>query len=99
MRRLIGWIRTETLPRPKSPPKSLLSRVKIALISLISIALASTISVAAMDQESLKHELLELTAGAGLTLEVVQLHGRAHTPRKTILAAANLKIGTHNSWH
>ena len=69
-------------------------RAKVALISLFLIALASTIGAAMMDQERLKHDLLKLTADAGLTLEIVQLHGRAHTPKETLLTAANLKIGT-----
>ena len=94
MRRLIGWIKTETLPRSKSPGISLLQRAKIALISLLLIAVASTVGVAMMDQERLKRDLLKLTADAGLTLEVVQLHGRAHTPKETLLTVANLKIGT-----
>ncbi|MDC3234428.1 FtsQ-type POTRA domain-containing protein [Candidatus Puniceispirillum sp.] len=94
MRRLINSIKTGTQRRSKSPRTSLLKRAKIALISLLLIALASTIGVAMMDQERLKHDLLKLTADAGLTLEVVQLHGRAHTPRDTLLKVANLKIGT-----
>ena len=94
MRRLIGWIKTETQPRSTSPRISLLKRAKIALISLLLIALASTIGVAMMDQERLKHDLLKLSADAGLTLKLVQLHGHAHTPQETLLTVANLKIGT-----
>mgnify|MGYP001339959027 CR=1 FL=1 len=47
-----------------------------------------------MDQERLKHDLLKLSADAGLTLKLVQLHGHAHTPQETLLTVANLKIGT-----
>ena len=94
MRRLIGWIKTEAQPRTISPRISLLQRAKIALISLLLIASASTIGVAMMDRERLKHDLLKLTAYAGLTLEVVQVHGRAHTPHHTLLKIANLQIGT-----
>ena len=94
MRRLIGWIKTGTQPRSTSTRISFLQRAKIALISLFLIALASTIGVAMIDQERLKHDLLKLTADAGLTLEVVQLQGHAHTPQETLLTVANLKIGT-----
>jgi cell division protein FtsQ len=94
MRRLIDWIKPQTQPNPKSPRTSLLRRVKIALISLVSIAVASTVGVAMMDQETLHHDLLKLTADAGLTLEVVQLSGRAHTPQDTLLAVTDLEIGT-----
>ena len=94
MRRLIGWFKTDTQPRPKSPGIFLLQRAKIALISLLLIAVTSTIGVAMMDQERLKNDLLKLTADAGLTLEVIQLHGRAHTPQETLLTVADLKIGT-----
>jgi len=93
MRRLIRWSRNETQTRLTSRYIFLLQKTKIALISLLLIALASTIGVAMMDQERLKQDLLKLTANAGLTLEVVQLHGRAHTPKETLLTAANLKIG------
>ena len=55
--------------------------------------MVSTIGVAMMDQKRLKHDLLKLTADAGLTLEVVQLHGRTHTPQETLLTITNLKIG------
>ena len=94
MRRLIGWIKTDTQPRSTSPRISLLKRLKIALVSLLLIALVSTFGVAMMDQERLKQDLLKLTADAGLTLEIVQLHGRAHTPQETLLKVANLQIGT-----
>ena len=94
MRRLIGWIKTEKQPCSTPRRISVLQRAKIALISLFLIALASTIGAAMMDQERLKHDLLKLTADAGLTLEIVQLHGRAHTPTETLLTATNLKIGT-----
>ena len=94
MRRLISWIKTEPQPRSTSPRILLLKRVKIALINLFLIALVSTIGIAMMDQARLKHDLLKLTADAGLTLKVVQLHGRAHTPKEALLRVANLKIGT-----
>jgi cell division protein FtsQ len=93
MRRLIGWIKPEMQLRQTSPRNSLLYKAKITLISFISIALASTIGVAMMDKERLRYDLLKLTADAGLKLEVIQLRGRAHTPQKTLLTAANLKIG------
>ena len=94
MRRLTSWIKPEAQPRAKSPYITMLRKVKIALISLFSITAASTIGVAMMDQERLSQDLLKLTADAGLTLEVIQLRGRAHTPKETLLTAANLKIGT-----
>ena len=94
MRRLTSWIKNETQSRSTSPRISLLRRAKIALISLLIITLASTTGVAMMDRERLKHDLLKLTADLGLTLEAVQLHGRAHTPKEILLTAADLKIGT-----
>jgi len=93
MRRLIGWIKTETKPHSSSSRISLLRRAKVALISLLLIALVSTIGAAMMDQERLRHDLLKFSADAGLTLEAVQLYGRAHTPKETLLTVANLKIG------
>ena len=94
MRRLIGWIKPETRSRRTSQPTTLLQRLRDILISIIFIALASTIGIAMMDQERLKHDLLKLTADAGLTLEVVQLRGRAHTPKETLLRISQLEIGT-----
>ena len=94
MRRLIGRIKPETQLRRTSPDTYLLSRIKLALISLVAIALASTIGVAMIDEERLNQDLLKLSGDAGLTLEVIQLRGRAHTPKEKLLKVADLKIGT-----
>ena len=94
MRRLICWIKPQTQPLSTAPRTFSLQKVKIALTSLVLIASASTIGIAMMDKEKLNHDLLKLTADAGLKLAVVQLRGRAHTPKETLLTVANLKIGT-----
>ena len=94
MRRLIGWIKPKTRLRSTSPRTSLFRKAKIALISLLLITFVSTICVSLMDKESLKYDLIKLSADAGLTLEVVQLNGRAHTPKETLMKVVNLKIGT-----
>ena len=94
MRRLIGWIKPETQLRQASPSAYLLRRIKLALISLVAIAFASTIGVAMIDKERLNQDLLKLSGDAGLTLEVIQLRGRAHTPQEKLLKVADLKIGT-----
>ncbi len=89
MRRLIDSMKSE-----KSPRKIFIRKIKISLISLFCISTASTIGIAMMDQESLTHDLLKITADAGLELKKTQVLGRAHTPQKTLAAAANLMIGT-----
>lgn len=94
MRRLISWIKPEMRTRQTSPLTSLIRKLRIILTSFISLALVSTIGVAMMDRERLKHDLLKLSANAGLTLEVIELRGRAHTPKEALLKVAKLKIGT-----
>ena len=94
MRRLISGMKPEKQARLPSPRLHLVRRIKIALMSFILIATASSIGVGMMDRERLKRDLMKLTADAGLALEVIQLSGRAHTPKETLLAATNLTIGT-----
>ncbi len=88
MRRLIGWMRFA-----KPPRVSLLRKIKISLISLFCISTLSSIGMAMMDPEKLNHDLLKLTASAGLDLKKTQVRGRSHTPQETLAAAANLMIG------
>jgi len=88
MRRLIDWVQFEELPRI-----ALLRKIKICLISLFWVSTVSTIGMAMMNHEELNHDLLKLTASAGLELKKTLVNGRSHTPEKTLANAANLTIG------
>ncbi len=88
MRRLINWMQSK-----KAGRKKLLRKTKIFLISLFCISTASTIGKALMDQEKLDHDLLQLTAAAGLELSKTLVRGRSHPPPETLAAAADLVIG------
>ncbi|MBL6595423.1 MAG: FtsQ-type POTRA domain-containing protein [Candidatus Puniceispirillum sp.] len=96
MRRLIGWIKPQQQPQPRSaPPRlSLWKKIKIGFWSLVMIAAASTIGVAMTDRGKLGNDLLAISANAGLVLDDIQVQGRAHTPQATLLAALNLQLGT-----
>ena len=94
MRRLVFWIKTKTETHSPSPHGTLILRKpKIILASLVCTILISTLGVAMVDQDKIAHELLKLTAEAGLRLEKTKVRGRSHTPQETLLAAANLKTG------
>ncbi|MDC1382426.1 FtsQ-type POTRA domain-containing protein [Candidatus Puniceispirillum sp.] len=89
MRRLIDWIHFG-----KPSRKTLLQKIKICSISFFCVSALSTIGMAMMDHKKLHHDLLKLTANAGLELKKTLVHGRSHTPKETLANAANLIIGT-----
>ena len=66
---------------PAGLPK-LWRRIKISIYSLSAIAGAASFGMALTDRDQLTDDILAITAQAGLTLEQIQVRGRA-THRKT----------------
>ena len=93
MRRLIEWIKPQSLRHSLSPQTSLWRRIKIGLLSFFAVATSSSIGMAMLDREKLINDLLTMSANAGLVLTDIQVRGRAHTPQSRLLAALNLQIG------
>jgi len=77
---------------PKGLP-GLWRRIKISLYSLAAIAGIASFGMALADRDQLTDDILAITARAGLTLEQIQVRGRAHTPQDKLVTALGLTVG------
>jgi cell division protein FtsQ len=68
-------------------------RIKISLYSLAAIAAVASFGMALADRDQVTGDILAITARAGLTLEQIQVRGRAHTPQDKLVTALGLKVG------
>jgi len=68
-------------------------RIKISLYSLAAIAGIASFGMALADRDQLTDDILAITARAGLTLEQIQVRGRAHTPQDKLVTALGLTVG------
>ena len=68
-------------------------RIKISLYSLAAIAAVASFGMALADRDQLTGDILAITARAGLTLEQIQVRGRAHTPQDKLVTALGLTVG------
>lgn len=68
-------------------------RIKISLYSLAAIAAVASFGMALADRDQVTGDILAITARAGLTLEQIQVRGRAHTPQDKLLTALGLTVG------
>jgi cell division protein FtsQ len=68
-------------------------RIKISLYSLAAIAGVASFGMALADRDQLTDDILAITARAGLTLEQIQVRGRAHTPQDKLVTALGLTVG------
>jgi len=77
---------------PKGLP-GLWRRIKISIYSLAAIAGVASFGLALADRDQLTDDILAITARAGLTLEQIQVRGRAHTPQDKLVTALGLTVG------
>ena len=77
---------------PKGLP-GLWRRIKISLYGLAAIAGIASFGMALADRDQLTDDILAITARAGLTLEQIQVRGRAHTPQDKLVTALGLTVG------
>ncbi|MEK9745062.1 MAG: FtsQ-type POTRA domain-containing protein [Candidatus Puniceispirillum sp.] len=68
-------------------------RIKISLYSLAAIAAVASFGMALADRDQVTGDILAITARAGLTLEQIQVRGRAHTPQDKLVTALGLTVG------
>ncbi len=68
-------------------------RIKISLYSLAAIAAVASFGMALADRDQVTGDILAITARSGLTLEQIQVRGRAHTPQDKLLTALGLTVG------
>jgi cell division protein FtsQ len=90
MRRLIGWI------APKIAAHTLLAnwwqRVKILMLAAAGLGLITTAGLAYVERDRVIAELHQLGAEAGLKLSHIQVQGRSHISKDTLLVAVDLQI-------
>ena len=68
-------------------------RIKISLYSLAAIAAVASFGMALANRDQVTGDILAITARAGLTLEQIQVRGRAHTPQDKLVTALGLTVG------
>ncbi len=68
-------------------------RIKISLYSLAAIAAVASFGMALADRDQVTGDILAITARSGLTLEQIQVRGRAHTPQDKLVTALGLTVG------
>ena len=90
MRRLIGWIMPKT--RAHEPPTSWWQRLKMLMFAGAGLGLIITAGLAYAERDRVITELHQLGAEAGLKLRHIQIRGRSHISKDTLLAALNLQV-------
>ena len=92
MRRLISWNVVKTAPQEQVI--NLWKRVKIVSIAFVSLGLASTGGALYFDRERSIREFHQLGAKLGLELRHIQVRGRSHIEKETLLSSLDLSLGT-----
>jgi len=92
MRRLIGWI----APKNTSPvsPASWWRRIKMLVFATAGLGLVTTTGLAYAERDRLINALHQLGADAGLKLRYIQVRGRSHISKDTLLATLDLQLNT-----
>ena len=98
MRRLIERLQSADKPvisktTAQTRLPGLWRRIKISLYSLAAIAAVVSFGMALADRDQVTGDILAITARAGLTLEQIQVRGRAHTPQDKLVTALGLTVG------
>ena len=92
MRRLMGWIAPKNTAH--TSPASWWQRIKILMLGIVGLGLLSTAGLAYLERDRMITELHQLGAEAGLKLRHIQVRGRSHISKDTLLAALNLQLDT-----
>ena len=90
MRRLIVWIATNTAAH--ASPVNWWQRVKILILTVAGLGLITTTGLAYAERDRIITELHQLGAEAGLKLRHIQVRGRSHISKDTLLAALDLEL-------
>ena len=90
MRRLIGSIATKTTPHAATP--SWWQRTKMLMLASAGLALVTIAGLAYTERDQLVAELYQLGADAGLKLRHIQVRGRSHISKDTLLATLDLQL-------
>ena len=90
MRRLIGWIRPKTWTYVS--PAGWWQRAKMLMLAGAGVGLIITAGLAYAERDRVITELHQLGAEAGLKLRHIQVRGRSHISKETLLTAINLQL-------
>ena len=90
MRRLIGWITPKTAARASSA--NWWRRAKMLILASAGLGLITTAGMAYAERDRVIAKLHQLGAEAGLKLRHIQVSGRSHISKDTLLAALDLQL-------
>ena len=90
MRRLIGWITPKTAAH--ASPANWWRRAKMLMLASAGLGLITTAGMAYAERDRVIAELHQLGAEAGLKLSHIQVRGRSHISKDTLLAALDLQL-------
>ena len=90
MRRLIGWITPKTAAH--AAPANWWRRAKILMLATLGLGLISSGGAIYSERARVIAELHQLGADAGLKLHHIQVRGRSHIAKETLLTALNLHL-------
>ena len=90
MRRLIGWIAPKTAAHASTP--SWWQRIKMLMLASAGLGLVTTAGLAYVERDQVLTELHQLGAEAGLKLRHIQVRGRSHISKDSLLAALDLQL-------
>ena len=100
MRRLIPFLRNrqsqDRAPAPaleRTAGRTGRPRLRMAIVGVLSVTVISLAGTGYAQRASLGAALIEASAESGLQLQKIEVHGRAHTPKDVLLAAAELSLG------
>ena len=97
MRRLTRFIHRRgdaDMPAETGQPRAIrLPRWRGIAYGMLMVFVAGSAAAIIADRQRLADMLIVASAQTGLQLEYIEVYGRAHTPRDTILAASELTLG------
>lgn len=92
MRRLIGWIAPKRAAQQSQT--NWWHQVKMASLAAVGLGLISTGGILYIDRERVISKLHQLGAEVGLKLRHIQVRGRSHIEKKTLLDTLDLQLDT-----
>jgi len=90
MRRLIGWIAPKNQAHASTP--SWWQPIKMVMLAGAVLGLFTTAGLAYTKRDQVIAELHQLGAKSGLKLHHIQVRGRSHVSKDTLLAALELQL-------
>jgi len=92
MRRLIGWITPNRAAQQSQT--DWWHRIKMVSLTALGLGLISTGGMLYVDRARVISELHQLGAEVGLKLRHIQVRGRSHIDKETLLRALDLQFDT-----